>query len=170
MQNVYLQSAVCESKNDATERVVNFRRGRDNAQCSASTVLSRFGSMRDHAYFLVFKCYRNISMHAMLRAVATRVRNCTRLGLQLYLHSALANACNSLYRTRRFHSLCATAEKPVGLPARQTTRQKMTGTQGTSGGSATARLLRRIVLQLNCVSVLRSTFVVDPGASSLPSN
>jgi hypothetical protein len=169
MRNVSLQSAMRESQNDATERSVNFIRGRNDAMHYASTTPSQSGGMLETACFAEFARNRYVMMHSMHRAISTLVRSCTRLGLQLYLHSALANAWNSLYRTRRFRSLCATAEKPLGLPARQTTRPKTTGTQGTLGDSATARLLRRIVLQLNCTSALRSTLMVDPGAS-LPSN
>jgi hypothetical protein len=150
MQNGFLQSASCKSQIDVFVRIARVDCGCNRVTQAMRAALSRFGSMLEMPRFIVFQRWRRMSMHASRHAFATLAHDCTRLGLQLYLHSALAFACNSLYRTRRFHSLCATAEKPLGLPARSTTGQKITGTQGTLGDSATARLLRRIGLQLNC--------------------
>lgn len=64
---------------------------------------------------------------------ACRTRQRTPLGLELYLHSALAFVGNSLYRTRRFRSLCATAVLCPDCTASET-GQKTTGTHGPFRG------------------------------------
>jgi len=161
-----LQSATAASsdgtsvRRDSLRCLFRWRANRDSQALCA--VLSQIPCMRKAPCFQGPDRCRCVRASQPTRCIVDASSDCTPLGLQLYLHAVLAFVGDSLYRTRRFRSLCATAGSQHDLRASLKPDKIFPGHIDVLGDSARARLLSGVVLQVHWILVRRGELNQTP--------